>query len=100
MPILTGCPRVGMPTPRNNQQQKGTNRDRTHSNIQNRPYIEQAEAPPLVDQSGQTGPTSTIQKMTLPREEKLNLLEERLRVVKGTDSHGLDVIDLCLVLDM
>ncbi|RDY10810.1 hypothetical protein CR513_04611, partial [Mucuna pruriens] len=31
---------------------------------------------------------------------KLNLLEECLRVIEGTESHGLDVVDLCLVLDV
>ncbi|RDY12600.1 hypothetical protein CR513_02575, partial [Mucuna pruriens] len=30
--------------------------------------------------------------------EKLSSLEERLRAIKGTGSHGLDATDLCLVL--
>ncbi|RDX64692.1 hypothetical protein CR513_56724, partial [Mucuna pruriens] len=38
--------------------------------------------------------------MTPPTEEKLNLLEERLWVVEGTDNHGLDAVDLCLVPDV
>ncbi|RDX84582.1 hypothetical protein CR513_34350, partial [Mucuna pruriens] len=32
--------------------------------------------------------------------EKLSSLEERLRAIEGTSSHGLDATDLCLVLDI
>ncbi|RDX75444.1 hypothetical protein CR513_44669, partial [Mucuna pruriens] len=48
----------------------------------------------------QTRPTLAIQKVTPPAQEKLNLLKERLQDIKGTDSHSLDVVDLCLVPDV
>ncbi|RDX75014.1 hypothetical protein CR513_45157, partial [Mucuna pruriens] len=33
-------------------------------------------------------------------EEKLNSFKERVRIIEGTDSHGLDAANLCLVLDI
>ncbi|RDY02074.1 hypothetical protein CR513_14512, partial [Mucuna pruriens] len=51
------------------------------------------------EQAG-TGLTPRAQGTTPLGEEKLNSLEERVRIIEGTDSHGLDAIDLCLVLDI
>ncbi|RDX72155.1 hypothetical protein CR513_48389, partial [Mucuna pruriens] len=53
-----------------------------------------------VDISRQTGPTLGIQGTTPLGEEKLNSLEERVRITEGTDSYGLNATDLCLVPDI
>ncbi|RDX62920.1 hypothetical protein CR513_58703, partial [Mucuna pruriens] len=54
----------------------------------------------LANLNGQAGLALVIQKGTPHAEGKLHLLEERLWVIEGTDRHGLDVVDLCLVPDV
>ncbi|RDY11526.1 hypothetical protein CR513_03795, partial [Mucuna pruriens] len=63
-------------------------------------YMQQAGAQPLVNQSRQVGPTLVIQRVTPQIEERWHLLEERLRVVEGTNCYNLDAADLCLVPDV
>ncbi|RDX76833.1 hypothetical protein CR513_43128, partial [Mucuna pruriens] len=46
------------------------------------------------------GPLSGTQNTDSQREEKLNLLEEHLRIIEGTNSHDLDVVDLCSIPDI
>ncbi|RDY01043.1 hypothetical protein CR513_15679, partial [Mucuna pruriens] len=46
------------------------------------------------------GPTLKAQDATPLREEKINSLEERVRLIEGIGGHGLDAIDLCLMLDV
>ncbi|RDX68154.1 hypothetical protein CR513_52883, partial [Mucuna pruriens] len=47
-----------------------------------------------------TGPTPGTQGIIPLGEEKLNSLEECVRIIEGIDSHGLDVVDLYLVPDI
>ncbi|RDY13602.1 hypothetical protein CR513_01441, partial [Mucuna pruriens] len=55
-------------------------------------------------QGSGTGPytrsTPRPQKTTFLGEENLGMLEERLRIIEGTDSHELDTVDLGLVPDV
>ncbi|RDX87771.1 hypothetical protein CR513_30706, partial [Mucuna pruriens] len=47
-----------------------------------------------------TGPTLRAQDATPLGDEKINSLEERVRLIEGTGGHGLDATDLCLMSDV
>ncbi|RDX99207.1 hypothetical protein CR513_17754, partial [Mucuna pruriens] len=46
------------------------------------------------------GPNLKAQDATPLGQEKINSLEERVRLIEGTGGHGLDATDLCLMSDV
>ncbi|RDX68574.1 hypothetical protein CR513_52414, partial [Mucuna pruriens] len=73
---------------------------RTPSSGWSGPLCSAKGALPQVEPTGQLGPVSRLQNTTCPGDEKLSVLEERVRIIKGSGRHGLDITDLCLVLDV
>ncbi|RDX89106.1 hypothetical protein CR513_29207, partial [Mucuna pruriens] len=64
------------------------------------PYAQAMGALNLANPSGKVGPTSRAQAVTPSDDKKINSFKEWMRIIEGTDSHGLDATDLCLMSDI